>query len=85
MDVAALNSRVVMEMKPEQVMVGKKDGKNANGKEVRNLSTVVTHCPDHAQSPTSILSHLNPPLPSAHYYPIKTPSLTLTPGPHSQR
>lgn len=34
MDVAALNSRVVLEMKPVQVMVGKKDGNNADGKEV---------------------------------------------------
>lgn len=85
MDVAALNSRVVMEMKPEQVMVGKKDGKNANGKEVRNLSSVDTHCPDHAQFPTSILCRLNPPVTSPHYCPINTPSLTLTPDPHPQR
>jgi hypothetical protein len=38
MDVAALNSRVVMEMKPVQVIVGKKDGSNnSDGKEVYRI------------------------------------------------
>jgi hypothetical protein len=41
MDVAALNSRVVMEMKPVQVIVGKKDGNNnSDGKEVCRISHI---------------------------------------------
>jgi hypothetical protein len=41
MDVAALNSRVVMEMKPVQVIVGKKDGNNnSDSKEVRRVSHI---------------------------------------------
>jgi hypothetical protein len=85
MDVAALNSRVVMEMKPVQVIVGKKDGNNStDGKEVFRSSRIKYSCPDSASKHFQFTTYATHSL-----LPILGASLILlrscSPGPDPQR